>query len=121
MEKEEDEARTIFAAQELPVAAQEMVDTIVSTDQPFSNAKLTFIRKAMATLQASILERLKAHTREAIVYIGSSCPDKDGSEGDNQLTNFVERIVRGVMVSSRFMTKADEAANDTVVFRANPE
>lgn len=59
---------TVFATQEPPIAAQDELGTLASTDQPFSNARLAFVRQGMRKLEASLVEKVGAHTREAITY-----------------------------------------------------
>lgn len=57
MIEEQNEADTVVDEQEHPVAAQEELATMGSTQHPFSNAQPAFIEQAMTTLEAWLAER----------------------------------------------------------------
>lgn len=86
-----------------------------STDQPFSNAQLTFVRKTMPTLKASLVKNVRENTRATIADIVQSRPKKDSFEGDKRLVDLVRRIVQSDSTSSGSMKNVKNAAKKTVL------
>lgn len=60
MKEEDDEVDTSVATKQPLIAAQVEFAAIGSTDQPFPNSELAFIRQAMATLESSPVENVSA-------------------------------------------------------------
>lgn len=63
------------------------------------NGRLACIQLEMTTLEASLVEKVRVYTREAIADIFLGHSQVDGSEGDKPLPNFVKRIVRSDIMS----------------------
>lgn len=111
--KGEENKYDTFVATQRPLIATEEESGV--TDKPFSNAQLALIRQTIKTLEASLVENLRARTRRALADIALGRPEEDDSEGDNLLVDFVRGIVRGNMKSSRSMSKVENAAKDNVL------
>lgn len=71
--------------------------------------------QAMTKLEASIVEKVKGHTRGAVANIGLSSPQEDRLEGDNSVVVSFKRIVRRDMVSFRSMSTVRNDAMDAVL------
>lgn len=61
------------------------------------------------------MEKVRARTHEVIADILLSHPEEDSSEDEKPFVDFVRRIVHSNMISSRFITKAEEATRDTMI------
>lgn len=117
MKKKEDEADNVVVLKELPIGAQDVFGTMGSADQSFSRAQSAFIRQAMTTSKVSLVENVRDHTRGALDNIILCRLEEDSFEGDKILVDFVRRIVRSNMMSSRWTKKVRNAAKDAVGIR----
>lgn len=85
------------------------------TNQPFPNAQLAFILQETTTLEASLVDRVRAHTRGAIADIILCRPEEDGSGGDNSFLDLFRMNPRSEMMSFRSMAQIENAGKNNVM------
>lgn len=71
----------------------------------------------MTTLEASLVEERRAHTRGVVADIVVSRLEEDGSEGDSPFVDLVTVMFPNDVRSSRWVTKIENTAKDAGVFK----
>lgn len=112
IKEEENKHGTVVATEKSPICVQ---DETGATDLPFLNAQYAVVRKAMTTVEAPLMVKVKAYSRGVIACIVLSRQGEDGSEGKNPLVDLVRRMVFDKIMSSRSMAKIKNSAKDAVL------
>lgn len=98
MNEEENKDNIVVCTWELPNVAQDLYQpgTTRTAAQPFSNAQLTFTRKAMTTSKALLLKKVTSYCQERIAEIVASRLEEDGVTDDMACVNHAKTVVRRV-------------------------
>lgn len=111
MKEGEKKDGTIFSTEAWPISVQ---NEIGATTRRISNAQLAFIRLAMTTLEAFLVNKATAHTHEEISGTVSSRLEKNGFSGDKPTLSSIERISRSEMISYQSIAKTDNAEKSAI-------
>lgn len=102
MKKEDKKDDIVLAKLERRTGTQ---DELCATNITFLSAQLASTRQAMMTLEASLVENVRAYTRRAVENFVLSRTQEGNSEADHTLVHLIRRIVRFSVMPSRSMSK----------------